>query len=183
MRKYKHLIRLSASLRPTFPSRGRQCRGNYAAVSFRHFKQPKLLTLRASNARPYGIVCTIASLVQREVGRRKPSLRDCLLWAAMHHDSARQIWFPPNFRHRVHAITAFVGASKREQKTIPQSANADSSLYAREPMTHPDSATALRFSRNFRNRASAITVSVKSKGEPPLAASEWNNRVIIHDLC
>mgnify|MGYP004614769561 CR=1 FL=1 len=54
----KHLIRLSASLRPTFPSRGRQCLGNYATLSFRHFKLPKLLTMRASNARPYGVDCT-----------------------------------------------------------------------------------------------------------------------------
>ena len=45
-------------------------------------------------------------------------------------------------------------------KTIPQSAIADSSLYAREPMTHPDSAWQLR------SHQQSVTVSAHLTAQP-----------------
>ncbi len=66
---------------------------------------------RATNGRPYILVgsadygCTIAPLVQREVG--------CRLRIARHYNSAMQILFPPRSRNRADAIDVSVEALKR----------------------------------------------------------------------
>ena len=71
----------------------------------------------------------------RWVGGAEPEGLSAMVCSAL---SVREtLWFPPHPPVGIPAVCVPVGAQKRNEKTIPQSPDGDSSLYAREPWRSP----------------------------------------------